>query len=188
MTFVARPTLGVSHGVDNLASAVTASYAKHGGAGAGKDSRPHNIVARPLRANRWGGADSHGDEGNIVASAVLASAGHHGHSSPRGDGADNLVAGTVSAKWAKWAKGSGGPSGDEVQNMVALNGVRRLTPRECERLQGWRDDHTRYTADEAEISDSHRYRQIGNGVASPVVEWIGRRLVAVDAMLQAEAA
>jgi DNA (cytosine-5)-methyltransferase 1 len=54
--------------------------------------------------------------------------------------------------------------------------VRRLTPRECERLMGWPDDWTRYAADGSEIADSHRYRLCGNGVVSPVAEWIGRRL------------
>ena len=53
--------------------------------------------------------------------------------------------------------------------------VRRLTPRECERLQGFPDD---WTAGQA---DSSRYRQMGNAVAVPVVEWILRRLVEVDA-------
>ena len=58
--------------------------------------------------------------------------------------------------------------------------VRRLTPRECERLMGWPDDHTRWgvtdAGDVVEIADSHRYRACGNGVVSPVAEWIGRRL------------
>jgi len=44
--------------------------------------------------------------------------------------------------------------------------VRRLTPIECERLQGFPDNWT------ADCSDSTRYRQIGNAVAVPVVEWI----------------
>jgi DNA (cytosine-5)-methyltransferase 1 len=54
--------------------------------------------------------------------------------------------------------------------------VRRLTPVECERLMGWPDDHTRWTADGDEIADSHRYRMCGNGVASPVAAWIGTHL------------
>ena len=53
--------------------------------------------------------------------------------------------------------------------------VRRLTPRECERLQGFPDDWT------VGQPDSSRYRQMGNAVAVPVVEWILRRLVEVDA-------
>ena len=50
--------------------------------------------------------------------------------------------------------------------------VRRLTPVECERLQGFPDD---WTAGQA---DSNRYKQMGNAVAVPVVEWIVGRLVA----------
>jgi len=49
--------------------------------------------------------------------------------------------------------------------------VRRLTPMECERLQGFPDD---WTADQA---DSNRYKQCGNAVAVPVVEWIIKRMV-----------
>ena len=49
--------------------------------------------------------------------------------------------------------------------------VRRLTPKECERLQGFPDD---WTADQA---DSNRYKQCGNAVAVPVVEWIIKRMV-----------
>ena len=52
--------------------------------------------------------------------------------------------------------------------------VRRLTPRECERLQGFPDDWT------ASQSDSQRYKQMGNAVAVPVVQWIINRLVAVN--------
>ena len=50
--------------------------------------------------------------------------------------------------------------------------VRRLTPRECERLQGHPDDWT------AGQSDSQRYKQLGNGVAVPVFEWVAARLIA----------
>lgn len=50
--------------------------------------------------------------------------------------------------------------------------VRRLTPIECERLQGFPDDWTSGQA------DSNRYKQMGNAVAVPVVEWIVGRLVA----------
>lgn len=49
-------------------------------------------------------------------------------------------------------------------------GVRRLTPLECERLQGFPDGWTDGQ------SDSARYKQLGNAVAVPVVEWIGRRI------------
>jgi DNA (cytosine-5)-methyltransferase 1 len=74
-----------------------------------------------------------------------------------------------------------GDGGSSRQNAVLTPdvGVRRLTPRECERLMGWPDDWTRYAADGSEIADSHRYRLCGNGVVSPVAEWIARRLLEV---------
>lgn len=52
--------------------------------------------------------------------------------------------------------------------------VRRLTPLECERLQGFPDGWT------DSQSDSQRYKQMGNAVAVPVVQWIINRLVEVD--------
>lgn len=53
--------------------------------------------------------------------------------------------------------------------------VRRLTPRECERLQGFPDNHTLV----AGAADSHRYRQMGNAVAVPCAAWVLMRLRAV---------
>jgi DNA (cytosine-5)-methyltransferase 1 len=52
------------------------------------------------------------------------------------------------------------------QTLLNKGTVRRLTPVECERLQGFPDDWT------AGQSDSSRYKQMGNAVAVPVVEWV----------------
>lgn len=174
----------------------------------------------------------------VLAAAVSASAGHHGHSSPRGDGSDNLVvAATIRGRSSGEGVNMPGRGGEDDQNLIVgtldsdsgmqhlstqgaasgflvptywngadladtldvsalvkrqtmpdkgrfaavlSNGVRRLTPLECERLQGWPDDWTRWAADGSEIPDSHRYRMIGNGVASPVAEWIGHRLAVLS--------
>lgn len=69
--------------------------------------------------------------------------------------------------------------------------VRRLTPRECERLQGFPDDWTLVPARTLKngtvkwASDSARYKQAGNAVAVPVVQWIAQRLVAAEQRSQA---
>jgi site-specific DNA-cytosine methylase len=63
---------------------------------------------------------------------------------------------------------------------MTFSAVRRLTPVECERLMGWPDDHTRWRADGTEQADSHRYRQCGNGVASPVAEWVAKQIGTVS--------
>ena len=57
--------------------------------------------------------------------------------------------------------------------VIMESNVRRLTPVECERLQGFPDDWT------ASQSDSTRYKQMGNAVAVPVVEWIVQNIVDV---------
>lgn len=62
--------------------------------------------------------------------------------------------------------------------------VRRLTPLECERLQGFPDEHTLIAwkgKSAEECPDGPRYKAIGNSMAVPVMRWIGRRLAAVDA-------
>ena len=64
--------------------------------------------------------------------------------------------------------------GGRKQSIVETR-PRRLTPRECERLQGFPDDWTLIEG----ASDSARYRALGNAVAVPCVEWILRRLVVV---------
>jgi DNA (cytosine-5)-methyltransferase 1 len=59
--------------------------------------------------------------------------------------------------------------------------VRRLTPRECERLQGFPDDFTLVPYRKAMAADGPRYRALGNSMAVPVMSWIGRRIAKVSA-------
>jgi DNA (cytosine-5)-methyltransferase 1 len=66
-----------------------------------------------------------------------------------------------------------GTGGNNVSGVATSTNVRRLTPVECERLQGFPDDWT------AGQSDSTRYKQMGNAVAVPVVEWIVQGIVDV---------
>ena len=54
--------------------------------------------------------------------------------------------------------------------------VRRLTPRECERLQGFKDDYTVIPWKKGESPDGHRYKALGNSMAVPVMKWIGERI------------
>lgn len=57
--------------------------------------------------------------------------------------------------------------------------VRRLTPVECERLQGFPDNHTLISwrgKDAADCPDGQRYKAIGNSMAVPVMRWIGERI------------
>ena len=66
------------------------------------------------------------------------------------------------------------PNDVNIGGVMNSQVVRRLTPVECERLQGFPDNWTDGQA------DSNRYKQMGNAVAVPVVEWIVSRMVADD--------
>jgi DNA (cytosine-5)-methyltransferase 1 len=67
-----------------------------------------------------------------------------------------------------------------VQHVMA---IRRLTPTECERLQGFPDGHTKipYRNKEAEqCPDGPRYKACGNSMAVPVMAWIGKRIQQIE--------
>ena len=66
---------------------------------------------------------------------------------------------------------------------VLTNRVRRLTPRECERLQGFPDDWTAIQG----AKDSPRYAALGNSMAVVVMRWLGKRIALVDSLLQVTA-
>ena len=130
----------------------------------------------------------------VVANTVQASAGHHGRSSPRGDGSDNLiVAPSTEAPFVIYPESGqgadlaaspcevapalrtvGGTGGtDRGLRLAGTLGVRRLMPVECERLQGFPVGWT----DIPGSSDARRYQAIGNAVAVPVIEWVGWRFL-----------
>lgn len=77
-----------------------------------------------------------------------------------------------------------GSSTNQTPTVHVGPSVRRLTPRECERLQGFPDDFTLVKYRGKPAKDAPRYRAIGNSMAVPVMRWIGRRLAFVDAITQ----
>jgi DNA (cytosine-5)-methyltransferase 1 len=62
--------------------------------------------------------------------------------------------------------------GENVLVQPQAMSVRRLTPRECERLQGFPDDYTAILG----VADGPRYKALGNSMAVPVMKWIGKRV------------
>jgi DNA (cytosine-5)-methyltransferase 1 len=58
--------------------------------------------------------------------------------------------------------------------------VRRLTPKECERLQGFPDGYTDVTYRNKPAADGPRYRALGNSMAVPVMAWIGKRIQVME--------
>ena len=77
-------------------------------------------------------------------------------------------------------------NGGGINDMAAIdNGggyvVRRLTPMECERLQGFPDGYTDIPyKGKDHPPDTPRYKALGNSMAVPVMRWIGERIQAVE--------
>ena len=91
--------------------------------------------------------------------AVVNTTGHQG---------DRVVPDT--GVWPALSADSSNNGGGANALLHSRMAVRRLTPTECERLQGFPDGWTEG------LSDSARYRALGNAVCVPVVEWIGKRI------------
>jgi DNA (cytosine-5)-methyltransferase 1 len=77
-------------------------------------------------------------------------------------------------------------AGDQTPHVATPMAVRRLTPVECERLQGFPDNWSRISwkgKPEEQCPDGPRYKACGNSMAVPVMRWIGERIADVDATL-----
>jgi DNA (cytosine-5)-methyltransferase 1 len=87
---------------------------------------------------------------------------------------NGAITGDVAAPMTNRADGTG--TGPTVMQSMA---VRRLTPVECERLQGFPDN---YTNIKQKCPDGPRYKALGNSMAVPVMAWIGQRIEQVEAI------
>jgi DNA (cytosine-5)-methyltransferase 1 len=115
-----------------------------------------------------------------------------------GDGGGNqcAVAFSENQQGAVWESNTfqalnkgGGKPGQPYPALRQGSAVRRLTPRECERLQGFPDDFTLVPYRGRMMADGPRYKMLGNSMAVPVMSWLGERIAKVDALqLAAEAA
>jgi hypothetical protein len=77
-------------------------------------------------------------------------------------------------------------SGGSSRSYVAASAVRRLTPVECERLQGFPDNFTAIPwrkKGAEDCPDGPRYKALGNSMAVPVMRWIGERIQVVDDLI-----
>lgn len=174
-------TLGGNHGQEN---AVLAFSCKDYGADAGE-------LAPTLRA--MGHDGSHANAGGQVAVCItgdithtLKAEGFDASEDGTGRGQpivaafhENQRAEVTTHDVACTVKGHGGKPGQGYAAAMIGPAVRRLTPRECERLQGMPDDYTLIPwrgKPAEECPDGPRYKAIGNSKAIPVVRWIGRRI------------
>ncbi|MEK9895190.1 MAG: DNA cytosine methyltransferase, partial [Burkholderiaceae bacterium] len=95
-------------------------------------------------------------------------------------GSETLVADTLTLSWARSNGAKAGNSVGMINAITYPSAVRRLTPTECERLQGFPDHYTAITYRGKPAADGPRYKALGNSMAVPVVRWIGERIDMID--------
>ena len=88
---------------------------------------------------------------------------------------NGAITGDVAVPMTNRADGTG--TGPTVMQAMA---VRRLTPVECERLQGFPDSYTDIKSKDKPTPDGPRYKALGNSMAVPVMAWIGQRIRQVE--------
>jgi DNA (cytosine-5)-methyltransferase 1 len=155
--------------------------AKAGGIGAAVEQAPTLGTRLGGGAVAYGGNDTRGPI--EVATALNAHGGPHGRL--------DFESETFVAQAFNWKSG-GDCRGLDPQDVTAAlqceqtpaahigPSVRRLTPVECERLQGFPDGHTAIAYRGKPAADGPRYRALGNSMAVPVVRWLLARIEAVD--------
>jgi DNA (cytosine-5)-methyltransferase 1 len=94
---------------------------------------------------------------------------------------NGAITGDVAVPLTNRSDGTG--TGHTVMQAMA---VRRLTPKECERLQGFPDNYTDIKPKGKATPDGPRYKALGNSMAVPVMAWIGKRIQEVDAICQTQ--
>ena len=128
----------------------------------------HNLVCAPLTTKPY--ADNEAQESKLIIERKLVTCMRQREGKP-GGGKGPLLSQDKSPTLAT--------SND--QTLFYGMQVRRLTPLECERLQGFPDGWTDVPHNGKPASDSARYKALGNSMAVPVMRWIGERIAAVQA-------
>jgi len=144
------------------------TLAKQNAHNAGIVSIQGNLIGREAGGPQGVGAS---DEGVMY---TLTKADVHGVAQPVGftrcdHGGDAVIDGTPTMR-------CGSNYSAHLAAAIPSMAVRRLTPVECERLQGFPDNYTEIPWRGKETPDGPRYKALGNSMAVPVMKWIGERI------------
>jgi DNA (cytosine-5)-methyltransferase 1 len=207
-----------SHANAGVMPAVAFTGGHHGSLDDGALSRPEDLSAGALRALREAASRGSPQERRLAGQpareldAALSELSHEGaspeealhHLRGTAEGA-RLLQQASAALQAMGRPHEGGNPAQDAMHGVRRDGsregplrsplhagqasaVRRLTPVECERLQGFPDDFTLVPYRGGMMKDGPRYKMLGNSMAVPVVRWIGERIAAVEALASQERA
>jgi DNA (cytosine-5)-methyltransferase 1 len=125
--------------------------------------------------------DSGADAGDLAP--TLRAMGHS--KSHANAGGQLAIASPITSSMGKSIARAGKEVG-VTNGIISSAAVRRLTPRECERLQGFPDDYTLIPYRGKHAADGPRYKALGNSMAVPVMRWIGERINMLNASADAD--
>jgi DNA (cytosine-5)-methyltransferase 1 len=151
------------------------------------------LIVHSLRADGFDASEDGTGRGTpLVAAALTGGSGKRGWSGNNGAGQgaqliafDPQGSGKQTTLGAS-SNGTGALGTTKTPAVASRSMVRRLTPRECERLMGFPDDWTLTPYRGKPAADGPRYKALGNSFAIPPVRWIGQRISAEEARIQLE--
>ena len=174
---------GMSHDHEHLVPALSPALNTCSGANHAPDTKAYVVQPIALAENTIGRKPENGGNGDGFTEEgpmyTLNATGVHGVAQP------TIVHGTQDPCVSDIAFAQGRNNGGE-NVMVQAMAVRRLSPKECERLQGFPDNYTDIKPKGKATPDGPRYKALGNSMAVPVMAWIGKRIQEVDAICQTQ--
>ena len=205
----ARDSKGVSSDGDGdgailvpMVSGTLQNSGRAAGSATQQDAEAGLLIAHSLRAEGFDASEDGTGRGTPLVpvpfdTTQITSAANY--SNPKaGDPCHPLAAGSHAPAVAFSCKDHGADASDIAPTLRSMNHdgsqvafasamkVRRLTPRECERLQGFDDDYTLIPVRGKPAADGPRYKALGNSMAVPVMAWIGERIQMADALTTQE--
>ena len=182
-TLEARQTVqAVAYGGNNQSGPidVAATLSAHGGR---QDFESETFIAHALRGEGFDASEDGTGRGTPIVPTLTSNGdAHSGYRDEHGlipvafaqNSRDEVremdVVGALAAE----------PGMKQTSYLRLNSAVRRLTPRECERLQGFKDDFTAIPYRGGVAADGPRYKALGNSMAVPVMAWLGRRIEMAD--------
>jgi DNA (cytosine-5)-methyltransferase 1 len=165
---------GITGSAEGIAGTVSSKWSKGSGGPAGDEHYNLTVAARMAAFGEYvdDGTSSTIKSRDYKDATDLVAQVYENHATDSRNKPLDQVCTTVTARW-----GTGGNNTPIVKKEMS---VRRMTPVECERLQGFPDNYTDIKPGGRPTPDGPRYKALGNSMAVPVMRWIGERIKQVE--------
>lgn len=154
-----------------IASTGSTSHCLNAGGMGRQDYETETLIAHSLRGEGFDASEDGTGRGTPLVPVAFDC---------KASGQNGFGVGEIAATLRSMGRKDSHTNGGGHASVQYGSAVRRLTPRECERLQGFPDDFTLVPYRNRMMADGPRYKALGNSMAVPVLRWIGERIAMVD--------